>query len=465
MVFYSRMLASAVLWGLSISFSAFAKEGDVGEGVEPETPTNIAARDGNREVSYPMYRASYALVVGASRYVDPSWDNLDVVNQEVDLVKSELIRQGFSVTPVINPNSDELLKAIRGFFRTPRARDTRLLLYFAGHGFTSKKDRMGYIVPVDAPDDSASNFYEKLVSMQEIRGWLPIGQAKHVLLVFDSCFSGSIYNVRKNSKPELSEVFLNDLDRPGRQFITSGDAEEVVPDAMDFATAFVNGIRGAADYNKDALTTASELGYFLKKEIKPKGLQSPQYGTDRIDQETSTVFNGNMVFVGPTTAFPADPKLVDVALQSPDLSGPRGANLRALGDPENPAQSVFKGVEVLYYRKEADSDTIANALQDSQIPFTVTSSDLPEEFRTNGIACAPDVPVEAIKTVARTMINAGIPVRKIVSFRKVTDKPKRIEVLSFTTEGKAKTSISNPPLTLDQIDTMKACPKMLANPI
>ncbi|ESZ78377.1 peptidase C14 [Mesorhizobium sp. L103C105A0] len=413
-----------------------------------------------------MYQESYALVVGASKYTAPDWDKLTIVPDETQLVKSELERQGFDVKVVNDPDSDTLLKSIREFFRTPHPRDTRMVFYYSGHGYTSKTDHMGYIVPVDTPDRDGADFFNKLVSMQEIRGMLPFGRAKHILLVFDSCFSGYIYKLRKNSRPSPDEIYLNDIDRPGRQFITSGDEDEEVPDKMDFAQAFASGIDGMADLNHDTITTASELGYYLKTLIKPKGLQSPQYGVDPGDKERQEAFGGDMVFVsGASQQTPPDAstKVAAIEPNGAELPGPRGANLRGLGDPESHDADVFKGVEVLYYRKLADSKLVTDALENAHIPYSVTAADLPDEFITNGIACGPDVPLPALKALAKQLIAANVPLRKIIRFRKPSEKPSRLEVLAITKEAAGIQALTSPPLTVAQIDKLNACPVSLQN--
>ncbi|MDG4889732.1 caspase family protein [Mesorhizobium sp. WSM4887] len=455
-----RMSALGVLVLVSSSLIATAQDQST------LRKTNINAHDGGKAVSYTMYNESYALVVGASKYTAPDWDKLTIVPDETELVKKELESQGFDVKVVNDPDSDTLLKSIREFFRTPHPRDTRMLFYYSGHGYTSKTDHMGYIVPVDTPDRDGTDFYNKLVSLQEIRGMLPFGRAKHVLLVFDSCFSGYIFKLRRNSRPSPDEIYLNDIDRPGRQFITSGDEDEAVPDKLDFAQAFASGIDGMADLNHDTITTASELGYYLKKQIKPKKLQSPQYGVDPGDKERNEFFNGDMVFVSDSTQQSPPDASTKVAAIEPtgaQLPGPRGANLRGLGDPESHEADVFKGVEVLYYRKLTDNKLVTDALENAHIPYSVTAADLPDEFVTNGIACGPDVPLPALKALAKQLIAANVPLRKIIRFRKPSEKPFRLEVLAITKEAAGIQALDSPPLTIDQIDKLTTCPVSLQN--
>lgn len=61
--------------------------------------------------------------------------------------------------------------------------DDNLLFFYSGHGFYL--DALGYLVPVDGEDEA--NF----ILNSTIRDFLKPIKAKHIALIFDSCFSGS----------------------------------------------------------------------------------------------------------------------------------------------------------------------------------------------------------------------------------------------------------------------------------
>ena len=52
---------------------------------------------------------------------------------------------------------------------------------------------------------------------------------------------------------------------PVRQFITSGSADQEVPDNSIFRRAFVDALAGSADFDKDGYLTGSELGTYIQK--------------------------------------------------------------------------------------------------------------------------------------------------------------------------------------------------------
>lgn len=104
-------------------------------------------------------------------------------------------------------------------------------------------------------------------------------EAKHVLFVFDSCFSGSIF--------ALSRALSSDADilqlaaKPVRQFISSGSADQEVSDAGGFRRQLIAALDGAADRNRDGYVTGSELGSFLQETVPNYEKQTPQYGKIR----------------------------------------------------------------------------------------------------------------------------------------------------------------------------------------
>jgi hypothetical protein len=231
--------------------------------------------------SLPVYEKSYALVIGAGDY-DRGWPKLPNVDSDVKAVGSELIKHGFQVETVMNPDAVHLRDAFQSFItRHGLGEGDRVLFYFAGHGHTVKQsygEEMGYIVPTDAPDPSRdySGFLDKAISMDQIATFARSIQSRHALFVFDACFAGSIFTQSRGGPSYISFK----LDSPVRQFITSGDANETVPDRSIFRREFVSGLEGEADMNRDGYVTGSELGEFLLEKVTEysQGAQHPRNG-------------------------------------------------------------------------------------------------------------------------------------------------------------------------------------------
>ncbi len=228
-----------------------------------------------------IYSESHALVIGVADY--EFWDRLGSVPQEVDKVRTALIEQGFEVQKLINPDGETMHRALRQFFNTYGLdEENRLLLFFSGHGYNRPGRKEGYLVPADAPDpsqgkESMKAFIRKSVNMEQIMAWSKTVEARHVMFVFDSCFSGSIF-WKKSAPPPPPDIEIC-LGNPVRQFITAGGENEEVPGKSIFSPVFVNGIRGDGDLNGDGYVTGTELYQYIRHEVAYQGVkQTPLEG-------------------------------------------------------------------------------------------------------------------------------------------------------------------------------------------
>jgi hypothetical protein len=243
-----------------------------------------------------LYKGSYSLIIGVSDYTN-GWPKLPEVKEDLIAVGNALEQLGFQVYKSLNPKRSELEGAINGFIsKHGYEKDSRLIIYFAGHGHTIVPKyggtEMGYIVPSDAPNPSLDEqgFLRIGLSMQNIEVYARNIQSKHALFVFDSCFSGSIFSLSR----AIPQVIQEKTNKPVRQFITAGRANQTVPDESIFRRQFIKALKGEGDYNKDFYVTASELGQYLEDTVTnySKGSQTPQYGKLR----DPTLDQGDFVF-------------------------------------------------------------------------------------------------------------------------------------------------------------------------
>lgn len=231
------------------------------------------------------------------------WHPLPGPKIDVEEVSAALEEHGFTVFKEFDLNSEMLQKKIVDFITTYAIgeKKSRIVLYFAGHGHTlerrdGSKNPIGYIVPIDAPypDESpaAENEFRRLaIDTEVIQSWVKRIDVKHSLFVFDSCFSGFATRGTEGIPSYISAY----LERPARQFMSSGNQSQKVPDYSVFRKHFVDGIRGAADaYGGDGFVTGRELSSYVRAKVEQdRGKdQTPQTayfgGTDYQD--------GDMVF-------------------------------------------------------------------------------------------------------------------------------------------------------------------------
>ncbi|GAB6051197.1 hypothetical protein JCM17960_00170 [Magnetospira thiophila] len=228
-----------------------------------------------------LYAESHALLIGVSDY-NNGWPRLRGVKEDIPAVRTALEKQGFDVTVVMDPDRDGLDRAFRNFVsRHGQNPANRLLFYFAGHGHSMKLGyggQMGYLVGLDAPNPRLDKigFKNKALSMQVIETYARNIESKHALFVFDSCFSGSVFEATR----AIPDAIQMKTGQPVRQFITSGTADQKVPDRSVFRSQFVAALEGEGDLDNDGYVTGAELGQFLETTVTnyTRRSQTPQYG-------------------------------------------------------------------------------------------------------------------------------------------------------------------------------------------
>lgn len=239
----------------------------------------------------PTYTTSHALLIGASDYEnDAAWSDLPGARSDIEAVAKVLEeKHGFNVTRVIDPTKEALERALADFaVKQGSEENARLIVYYAGHGHThgAQPLQTGWIVPVDTPDPKKdpSGFFQTALSMDEIKKYSLVIRAKHVLWVFDSCFSGQlIETLRGDVRPGNWESFLQT--GKVRRVITSGSADQLVPDRSVFASYFVAALSGRLKAGDESgLLTGNQFSHFLKGQvIQDRGdEQTPQFGTIKL---------------------------------------------------------------------------------------------------------------------------------------------------------------------------------------
>ncbi len=273
-----------------ILFSAFARlQSQDNRGFKP-----VTIKIGEQQTK--LYNESHALIIGNINYT--SWSRLPGVEKDIEAVKKALEDNGFNVIVERNLTKEGMDKAISSFIsKYGNNLNNRLLIYYAGHGHTIKTgygEELGYIVPVDAPkpNKDEAGFKNKAMAMAQIEIYAKSIESRHALFLFDACFSGSLFAMSR-SAPEIINYKIS---QPVRQFISSGSANETVPDVSVFRKQFVTAITtNEADANKDGYLTGTELGDFLQTTVVnySNNTQHPQYGKIR----NPNLDKGDFVFV------------------------------------------------------------------------------------------------------------------------------------------------------------------------
>ena len=207
-------------------------------GVAVSTPQAPAGRP---QSSFGDY---YALVIGNNDYQDII--KLKTAVKDARAV-AKMLREKytFNVTLLINATRSDLFTAFSKLRRKLKTSDN-LLIYYAGHGIMDKQTQRGYWLPVNAQRSIKSNW----VANEDITSELKAIAAKHVLIVADSCYSGTLtrsLDMGSMRVGGLAEWVDRMAQRQSRTVLTSGGLEPVLDVGGGghsvFAQAFLKTLR------------------------------------------------------------------------------------------------------------------------------------------------------------------------------------------------------------------------------
>lgn len=170
----------------------------------------------------------YAVVIGNEEYTN--FPQLGTAVNDARKV-AELLKHnyGFDTRLITNADRYTVLSALNEVRNKLREEDN-LLIYYAGHGEIDANTKQGYWLPVDAENGNTANW----VSNTSITDLLNTIKAKHVLVVADSCYSGSLTRKsipRLNTKMNdaLFEKWLESMKKTrSRTVLTSGGLKPVL---------------------------------------------------------------------------------------------------------------------------------------------------------------------------------------------------------------------------------------------
>lgn len=161
-------------------------------------------------------------------------------------------RYGFKTTLLQNADRYAILSALNSL-REELTEDDNLLIYYAGHGELDRVNNRGHWLPVDAEPDSSANW----ISNIQITDILNAMSAQQILVVADSCYSGTLTRTAVASLDAglSNEARLNWIkvmaDKRARVVLSSGGVQPVLDqgggDHSVFAAAFLDVLRGNDD--------------------------------------------------------------------------------------------------------------------------------------------------------------------------------------------------------------------------
>ena len=270
---YLRQFPAGLYSGLAKLKIAKLKSGPVDSGKESSSAEPVVvAKPKVPDLDYGKY---YALIIGNNRYeyLKPLRTAVNDARAVSDLLETDY---GFEVELLEDANRAQIVKSIYGLRGKVGGKDN-LLIYYAGHGYLEDGSDEGYWLPVDAMDDDPSNWIMTDRVVSQIRGM----EAKHVMVVADSCFSGTLTRAIK-IKERTPDHLKKMVKLKARTALTSGGLEPVTDSlrGVEFHSPFAHAFLSILRDNNGVLEAAN-LYSELKPKVKWNSKQTPEYGDIR----------------------------------------------------------------------------------------------------------------------------------------------------------------------------------------
>ena len=248
------------------------------------------------------YHGSVAFVVGIDNY-SHGWGRLSAATSDAEKMAKALKARGFVVHELYDEKAtfQGIISTLRKAAQTT-GRDDRFLFFYSGHGYTKTSDwdgsTSGYLVPVEGVSGDITSY----ISVAQIRDEiLSHCKAKHVMLIIDSCFSGTLL-----TRASINDGAVRDyLGKRGIYGITAGMQDQPAVDGL-FTNVLLEGMAGNADCNNDGFIAFKELGMYAEQNVRARNRhQTPDFGV--------MYGAGQFVFTRPdfNPAPPPKPKVVE----------------------------------------------------------------------------------------------------------------------------------------------------------
>jgi len=368
-----------------------------------------------------LYKYSRALLIGQSKF-GPGWNELTQVPADLRRIKDTLNSQGFDEVVIVeNIDGRDIYPRIQEFVAKDTGSATRTIIYVTGHGWTDPYG-VTYLVGSDAtlPGPNTPPQYARMLPVTVLRDLHITSRALHTLLVLDSCYSGAVLQTKSAASP--TRLAVEQLKKPVFQILASGQKDQRVSGDGIFADLFISGLNGAAAQDRArTFVTFRQLANWLFFEVPKRSNQVPVYS----DYPTP---DGDMVFLTKTNF----DEVVGASSKGKTItaSSQMEATQQARISESGTFRALFPKTRIYYYRKTSDDLRVVSSMNKLGVDYVARPPELPDSLVTNGLGCGPTTPANAIKTLARALINDGVPIARIAPYKNAEAKGGRIEVLS-----------------------------------
>jgi len=244
------------------------------QAIERPTPTQSLRR-------YPVdFGNYYALIIGNNNYAN--FPNLNsAVNDARTADKILREKYGFKTTLILDADRYSVLSNLNRL-REELTEEDNLLIYYAGHGELDQVNLRGHWLPVDAEPNSTANW----ISNVDVTDILNAISARHILVVADSCYSGtmtrsSLARLESGMSDETRLKWFKVMAKTrSRSALTSGGLKPVLDSGGGDHSVFANAFFQVLRENDDVLE-----GYKVYRQVSDQvRVAAAKYNLEQIPQ-------------------------------------------------------------------------------------------------------------------------------------------------------------------------------------
>ncbi len=219
----------------------------------------------------------HALIIGNNDY-----DGLPDLKTAVGDAKAieNILRDQYNYqTRLVLNGTRQLIITELDELRMQLKEDDKLLIYYAGHGYFDKGTERGYWLPTNAGEYSTSEW----ISNTDITDKVKAIKAKHVVIVADSCYSGTL-----TRDPGISEgpvkhkviYYQRMLKKSSRTVLSSGGLEPVIDSGGGEYSVFAKAFMDALQENPSVID-GTQLFNKIRRQVILNAHQTPEYSIIR----------------------------------------------------------------------------------------------------------------------------------------------------------------------------------------
>lgn len=217
---------------------------------------------------------NYIFAIGIDDYSSPLWKNLNNAMLDAETL-TEILKKRYSFEAFpdnlynSNATKSEIFNSLNSLNQMVTEEDS-LIIFFAGHGNMDPATKKGFWIPTNGTLDRST-----WIENSSIKNFISDCPAKHILLIIDSCFSGTFLTTTRNGNLERTYLDLNS--KKSRWVISSGGEEKVSDGLPNKHSPFGKKIFDFLNKNDNESSSVSELFNCIQLLISSRNNHPPPY--------------------------------------------------------------------------------------------------------------------------------------------------------------------------------------------